>query len=100
MLFLVSRGILFGVGRCNVLVLECFEHVAIFGFWEIQVILKRTHELAVDLKRRFYSGVPEKDILQQWSRVGPFGGRCSESTAAVAWAWMTAVRTGAGLGAQ
>ena len=44
------------------------------------------------------SSCAEKDILQQQSRKGSFVSRCSQSTAAAAWALMTA--WGAGLAAE
>ena len=33
-------------------------------FWRIHVVLRRTYESAVVLKRTFYSSGPEKDVLE------------------------------------
>ena len=55
-------GHVFGVGWCNAFVCS-FNKPFINCFGKIRVILTRTYESAVVLKRTFYSSGPEKDVL-------------------------------------
>ena len=70
---------MFGVGSTVMLIVWFFvKELAINCFWIILVVLRRTF--------KFYSSGFEKDQL----------GKCSRSTAAVAWAWMNAREAEAG----
>ena len=53
---------MFGVGWC--IFLFVFLNMQLFHcFGEIRVVLRKTYESAVVLKRTFYSSGPEKDLL-------------------------------------